>query len=154
MYFNYARVGKGQAGFTLIELLVVIAIIGMLSSVVLASLNGARIKSRDARRLADLKSIQTALELHYTTANTYVVTAAGGTTVTAALGAVLAPAYISAVPKDPSQADTAATGYLYCSTNGQSYALSVIQEKNNTRCVVAEGNSGNCSWATTYQVCK
>lgn len=50
-------------GFTLIELLVVIAIIGILSSVVLASLNTARQKGRDARRLQDLKSIVTAVAL-------------------------------------------------------------------------------------------
>ncbi|MBL4644784.1 MAG: type II secretion system protein [Candidatus Pacebacteria bacterium] len=54
-----------QRGFTLIELLVVIAIIGMLSSVVLASLNSAREKSRDARRLSDIRQIQTALELAF-----------------------------------------------------------------------------------------
>lgn len=52
-----------ERGFTLIELLVVIAIIGLLSSVVLASLNTARTKSRDARRLSDIRQIQTALEL-------------------------------------------------------------------------------------------
>ena len=54
-----------KKGFTLIELLVVIAIIGMLSSVVLASLNSARAKGRDAKRLADLRAIATALELYY-----------------------------------------------------------------------------------------
>ena len=60
-----------QRGFTLIELLVVIAIIGMLSSIVLASLNGARAKSRDARRIADMKQIDIALELYYDTNRTY-----------------------------------------------------------------------------------
>lgn len=52
-------------GFTLIELLVVIAIIGMLSSVVLASLNTARAKGRDVRRLQDLHQIQLALNMYY-----------------------------------------------------------------------------------------
>lgn len=52
-------------GFTLIELLVVIAIIGVLSSVVLASLNTARAKARDASRLSALRQLQVALELYY-----------------------------------------------------------------------------------------
>ncbi len=56
---------KLVSGFTLIELLVVIAIIGMLSSIVLASLNSARSKGRDARRLSDMDQIHTALELYY-----------------------------------------------------------------------------------------
>jgi len=54
-----------KSGFTLIELLVVIAIIGVLASIVLASLNTARRKSRDARRITDIKQIQLALELYY-----------------------------------------------------------------------------------------
>ncbi len=52
-------------GFTLVELLVVITIIGLLSSVVLASLNEARSRARDARRISDLNTIQTALALYY-----------------------------------------------------------------------------------------
>ena len=62
---------KRSAGFTLIELLVVIAIIGILSSVVLASLNTARSKARDVRRRADLKQVQLALELYYDSNNSY-----------------------------------------------------------------------------------
>lgn len=58
-------------GFTLIELLVVISIIGLLSSVVLASLNSARTKARDASRQETLNSLQTALELYYSTHASY-----------------------------------------------------------------------------------
>ena len=52
-------------GFTLIELLVVIAIIGLLSSIVLASLNEARKKGRDARRISDIRQINKALQMYY-----------------------------------------------------------------------------------------
>ncbi|HEQ78172.1 MAG TPA: prepilin-type N-terminal cleavage/methylation domain-containing protein, partial [Euryarchaeota archaeon] len=55
---------NSKKGFTLIELLVVISIIGLLSSVILASLNTARSKARDAQRISDLKQIQLALELY------------------------------------------------------------------------------------------
>ena len=54
-----------EKGFTLIELLVVIAIIGLLSSIVLVSLNAARGKARDAVRKQDLKEIHKALEMYY-----------------------------------------------------------------------------------------
>ena len=52
-------------GFTLIELLVVISIIAMLSSIVLASLNSARAKARDANRVSSIRQVQIALELYY-----------------------------------------------------------------------------------------
>ena len=62
---------KGIQGFTLIELLVVIAIIGILSSVVLASLSTAREKSRDAKRITDVGQIQLALELYFDAQQSY-----------------------------------------------------------------------------------
>jgi prepilin-type N-terminal cleavage/methylation domain-containing protein len=58
-------------GFTLIELLVVIAIIGLLASIVLASLSTARIKGQDAARISDVKSLEAALELYYSNNNGY-----------------------------------------------------------------------------------
>ncbi len=54
-----------QNAFTLIELLVVISIIGLLSSIVLASLNVARSKARDTQRISDIKQIQSALEMYH-----------------------------------------------------------------------------------------
>ena len=59
------NIQKKSQGFTLIELLVVIAIIGILSSVILSSLNSARKKSRDAQRLSAMVQMQTALEFYY-----------------------------------------------------------------------------------------
>ena len=56
---------KNSKGFTLIELLVVIAIIGILSSVVLASLNTARGKARDAKRASDVHQLKVAMEYYY-----------------------------------------------------------------------------------------
>lgn len=68
---------KRHRGFTLIELLVVIAIIGVLASVVLASLNGARVQSRDAARKAALNQVSKALDLYFQDYGTYRVSGGG-----------------------------------------------------------------------------
>ncbi|MEA2701639.1 MAG: hypothetical protein QOE22_348 [Candidatus Parcubacteria bacterium] len=63
---------KGHRGFTLIELLVVIAIIGILSSVVLASLNTARNKGADAAIKSNLANARAEAEIYYdSNGNTY-----------------------------------------------------------------------------------
>jgi prepilin-type N-terminal cleavage/methylation domain-containing protein len=56
---------KTNKGFTLIELLVVIAIIGILSAVVLASLNTARNKGKDASAKASIESVRAQAEIYY-----------------------------------------------------------------------------------------
>ena len=109
----FPKSGKRQtneSGFTLIELLVVIAIIGLLASVVLVSLNSARTKARDARRLADMKQIRTALEMYYDSNNDYPYQAHNGcydgweSTCDAAgnfIDALHASGIMSKVPFDP-----------------------------------------------------
>lgn len=60
-----------RKGFTLIEILIVVAIIGILASIVLVGLGPARRAGQDARRIADLRQIQTALELYHNKNGTY-----------------------------------------------------------------------------------
>jgi len=109
-------------GFTLIELLVVIAIIAILASIILASLNQARSKSRDARRVADLKQVQLALELYNNDNSGYPVQGTYGTLLLASgAGALLVSGgYISAIPRDPG---TYAYSYASLTGNGSTAAL-------------------------------
>ena len=116
---------KNQKGFTLIELLVVIAIIGILSSVVLASLNSARVKARDARRVSDVQQIKLALELYndskgyYPTALTDVVGSSNG-------------ASLSVLPKDP-QTDASYAYAANAASNATSYHLGANLEQSDTQ---------------------
>lgn len=93
MFTRFERRRDARQGFTLIELLVVIAIIGILSSVVLASLNSARKKGRDARRVADVKQLQLALELFYD--------ANGAYPATTSVALLVDNGYIATIPTDP-----------------------------------------------------
>ena len=106
---------KRNKGFTLIELLVVIAIIGLLSTLAVVALNNTRAKSRDARRVSDIKQIQTALELYYQDANGY-PSAAAMPTVIAYSGST----YMGQVPLNP--APNGAT-YTYTSAGGSTYSI-------------------------------
>ncbi|MFH0923403.1 MAG: prepilin-type N-terminal cleavage/methylation domain-containing protein [Candidatus Falkowbacteria bacterium] len=115
-----------KKGFTLVELLVVIAIIGLLSTLAVVALNNARQKARDARRVSDVKQIQTALELYYNDEGGYPATVA-----TAITGPTSGVTYMALVPGNPQPGDTTLAGcggdvYTYAQTGtplGSSYAL-------------------------------
>ena len=132
---------QSQRGFTLIELLVVIAIIGILSSIVLASLNSARQKGRDARRISDIQQLQLALELYYD-ANSQYPTAID----TAHL---VTPGYISTIPTDPNTGS-----YRYAGLGGTtctSYHIGATLESttNNALNGDADAAAGTACAATT-----
>ena len=103
-----------KGGFTLIELLVVIAIIGILSSVVLTSLNSSRTKARDTQRVSDMKQIQLAMQLIQSQATgEYEVSA----TMPTALGTAL-----SVVPQNDGDA-TPVYGWIDNTTASSSFCV-------------------------------
>ncbi|MEK7113950.1 MAG: hypothetical protein AAB850_00135, partial [Patescibacteria group bacterium] len=117
-------------------LLVVIAIIGILSAVVLASLNTARSKGNDAAIQSDLSTIQTQAEIFYGTGNTYTGVCADATIVKAIAGAEVA--------------NGTGTGVV-CNViaNGTAYAVSSNLSSNTGRywCIDSTGSSSNSTTA-------
>jgi prepilin-type N-terminal cleavage/methylation domain-containing protein len=131
-----------RRAFTLVELLVVISIIGLLSTIAVVSLGSARTKTRDGKRIADIKQISTAMQLYYDDKGTYPNTgnsgpfplncaqgslswyclghgttgSCWGATINGctALDNALAP-YMARIPDDPDLANTGYAGdaYLY-----------------------------------------
>jgi prepilin-type N-terminal cleavage/methylation domain-containing protein len=113
---------NNQKGFTLIELLVVIAIIGLLASVILLALNGARAKARDATRLSDMTEMATAMELYYNNngttggSNGYPTAVSGtfdnppGNATYTNLKNALVPNEMAVLPTSPTPADGSCSG--------------------------------------------
>ena len=101
---------KYQKGFTLVELLVVIAIIGILATLLLLQLGTARQRARDAKRIADVNQVRTALELYFDDNAQYPQQATY-----AGLSASVVPKYLSLLPVDPLSGST--YGYAFNGSN-------------------------------------
>lgn len=127
-----------KKGFTIIELLVVVVIIGLLSTIGVTVFTKARKASRDAKRIADLKEISTAVEMYYNENGAYPFSAQGnnnwagecpnygGYDMPVPYIQNLVPTYISILPQDPKFKDTDNRCYLYRS-NGTDYMITANQ---------------------------
>lgn len=132
-----------EKAFTLIEILLVVAIIGLLASVVLASLSQSKVKANTAKRLENAKQLENALEVYYVNNNRYPSTCSPAANTCAVASAHLlstcstwgtdiyttwipglAPNFIATLPTDPDSDGVAKCCYLYKS-NGTDYKLMI-----------------------------
>ncbi len=97
----------------MIELLIVIAIIGILSSVVLVSMGGARKSARDSVRKADMRQIISAQEMYYGANDAYLT----------ATGAALPAAISTYMPKTPSDPGTGSDGWSNNTGDAQKFCV-------------------------------
>ncbi|MFA7050238.1 MAG: prepilin-type N-terminal cleavage/methylation domain-containing protein, partial [Patescibacteria group bacterium] len=114
-----------QKAFTLIELLVVIAIVGILATLAVVALQQARSRARDSKRLADVKQLQTALELFFNENNRYPTEEEWNSGQIAGIDGI----YMQNIPAAPAVADGACTeeqnSYIYQpQNNDRTYLLS------------------------------
>lgn len=132
-------------GFTLIELLVVIAIIGILSSVVLASLNTARGKGADSAVKANLANVRAQAEIYYDTNSGYssaTIATLPATGCTAATSVFLDTVFVNAIASI-----TAASGAPTCVVGGTSgqkastWSMSAPLKTSGNWCVDSSGAS-------------
>ncbi len=141
-----------KKGFTLIELLVVIAIIALLSTLSVVALNSARVKSRDARRLSDIKQIRTALEMYFDQNSKYpetngVITIGGANADFDCLSSnglgvkpCTSTVYLETIPGDPRP--SVGVYYYDCDSVGATYQLSYHLEGTNQDYIATPATMG------------
>ncbi len=138
LVLNYVK------GFTLIELLVVIAIIGVLASVVLASVNAARTKASDAVVKGDMSSIRTQASIYHEDNGTTYNNTGLATTVCDAAGTLFVDSKIAGFMSQINlQTATTSTMSCYTTAAGESWAMSISALKGGgTWCIDSLGKSG------------
>ena len=132
---------RKDKGFTLIELLVVIAIIGILSSVILASLNTARGKGNDAKVKAQLSGLRASAEIYY---DNQIPPSYGITASTCTTASSMFVDATSGMLQYATQANYPTNATLSCFSDAGAYAVSALLPGvggTNSWCVDSVGNS-------------
>ncbi len=116
-----------KKAFTLVELMVVITVIAILMTIAIVSFTRIQKQSRDTKRKADMRTLQTALQAYYTEFQAYPISTTETAVSQAAPGPLLAltPNYIPSVPTAPGGTSTLTyPSYTYVSgANGYTYAI-------------------------------
>lgn len=150
--FTIYNIQYTKLGFTLIELLVVVSLIGVLATLVLANLNSARERARDAQRKSDLRNIQTGLRLYYNDNAGYPqsssgnIIGCGGTCTWGQAWVKSGVTYMNILPNDPLTGQT----YVYTGVaGGEDYTLKACLENKSDEKGVADAT---CTSGYKYEV--
>ncbi len=153
------------SGFTLIELLVVISILGILATLLISNVTGARERARDSQRKSDLLQIKEALRMYKNDFGGYPATGANGTIKGCGTTAVPTDCpwgaefkkdnttYMKLLPKDPSSSETSPIYYTYSQTDQDTFLLYAILENKSDQDIVKSQTRCGGSVDNAYYVC-
>ncbi len=148
-----------QEGFTLVELLIVIAIIGILATLLMTNFIGIRQRARDAQRKADVRQIQSALELYRADTGSYPpAVGSNGLTTTcptpqAFVNSGTGTTYMAQVPCDPLGVSYYHSGNYFYKQTTSGYELGTCLENtadNDYYSSAFDGADNSCTTAHYY----